>query len=445
MHISNPLQGKGSVLVHCKTETKGTVLDPEARAGAAIQLPFPLLSWETRVRLFGDTDPKIINPADFKEDCTCTEILVPWLAPYQVTTEHLILDPITYRADNLIRRIKENADPIILQKSISKYHDEIASRISGKGGLLSRHVWSIRIRNSARFVATSGSDIPDGYVGIPRKAAQKMKVREGGLVLVNRAPTLWQGSVLVMKARIIPGVASRMNPKCLRDTACDHDGDSYAVFKWPDGIPAPSKIGPEEPCLPIPLEQKWDHTLGPTDLFGKSEFLEAYSKVKSLPKDLDKYVRGMTIDEFVSESVEVTRDLARMKLHMGMVSGTMDKVCALISETLLPIALRAKEKLVQDLLDSKHGDNCLSGEDVADAFERGEPDDMQAIFIHAGMSTADAQALVDDLVSRGIPPISEVFRTNCPEMAVAKGSNHREDLLITVSKYVEALCVGKNG
>lgn len=441
MQLSRPLPGKGGVIVHNKTDMTGTVLDPEARNGSTIVLPIAVLSWEQRVNLFGDTDPRRIDPTQHAGECK--EVMVPFLQPYHITTEHLILDHITYRADNLLRIIDTCTDPIIIQRSVSKYHDEIASRLSGKDGLLSRHVWSIRIRNSARFVMASGADIPDNYVGIPRKIAQKIGVREGGLVILNRAPTLWQDSVLVMKARIIPGMAGRANPKCMRGLGLDFDGDSVAIFKWPDGVEPPREFGAECTDLPTPLANRWDRfTLGPKDLFGESEFLQEYSKVKALPTDLDKYVRGMTIAEFVEETNEVTQDLTRMKLQLGMISGTMDKIISLVSPSVLPIALHAKERLVQALLDSKHGTDYIDGKVIAATFEGGLPDDMQAVFIQAGLSTEKAQILVDELLGLGIPPLTSLFRELHPDMSVVKGSKHREDLLLTAQKYVEASCTG---
>lgn len=443
MIVTNPLPGKGSVLVHRKTETTGTVLDPLAQEGATIILPFPVLSWEQRVNLFGDTDPRNLNPKTHNPECK--EVQIPWLAPYSVTTEYVVLDQITYRADNLVRTISKIDDPILIQRSVSKFQNEIINRISGKHGLLARHIWGVRVHNSARFVVASGADIPNDYVGIPRKIAQKIQVGEGKLVLLNRAPTLWQGSVLVMKARIIPGNAGRLNPLCLRSLGADHDGDSVFVCKYPNNLLKPDKIGPEEPQLPLPLEQKWDHTLGLVDLFEKSSFLEEYAKVKHLPEDMHKYVRGMTIKEFTSETEEVTRDLARMKLEIGMISGTADKICALVDKSLLPIALRAKERLVQALLDSKHGTDCLKGADVCEAFEFGTPIDMQAVLTKAGISVEHSNEIITNLAKIGAPPISAAFQQHCPEMSVVKGSTHRIDQLRTVQKYVEAACVGTKG
>jgi len=441
MILTKPLPGRGSILIPCNVDKMETVLDPKAKRGAIIQLPFPVLSWEQRVNLFGDTDPRTLNPKDLEPKCR--EIQVPWMAPYRVTTEHWILDPITYRADNVLRTISQIEDPILIQRSVTKFHDEIAARIVGKYGLLSRHIWSIRIRNSIRLVMTSGSDIPDNYVGIPRRQAQKAKIREGGLVILNRAPTLWQGSVLVLKARIIPGTAGRANPQYLRDLGLDFDGDTCAIFKWPDGVATPSKIGPEESTLPDPIACKWGGTFGLRDLFEESPFLAQYAETKTVPSDLSMYARGLTLEEFTREAEEIALDLSRMKLHIGMVTSIADKICALVDDRLLPLALRAKEKLTQAVLDSKHGEECLDGEQVTAAFEYGTDGDMQAVLIRAGLTLSESTDIIQSLCDKGVPPLSGTFRNYCPEMAVVKGSKHRVDQLITVRRYVEAtICAG---
>jgi hypothetical protein len=106
------------------------VLDPQMTTGY-IDLPMPVLSWSRRVLLFGDGEPLMLDPSGYEPDCR--QVAVPAMPVFNVIRGYAALDSITYRADNLVRAC-ETQDPLVIQRSVTKYHNEIAARLSGKHG-----------------------------------------------------------------------------------------------------------------------------------------------------------------------------------------------------------------------------------------------------------------------------------------------------------------------
>jgi len=430
--------------VEFPADVDGTVLDPKmAGSGGIIDLPFPVLSWEERVLLFGDAEPRVIDPRKYEPQCT--EVLVPYMPAFDIATGHQLLDMVTYRADNLVRAV-QTGDPLIVQRSVTKYHDELLSKLAGKDGLISRHVLSVRCSNSLRFVVVSGSELQPDEVGLPDRAAKQAGIQDGDVVIISRAPVLWQGSVLVMRAHLIPAASGRLNPWCLKDLGADYDGDTVSCFKWPAGVAEPDTLGPEHPVLPLEVEQAaaWTGlTLGPKDVLNPAEsaFIKAYAEVKSPPPDLQRYAHGLGMEEFLADAQDTALDMHRIKTQLGLVGSITDKICALMPEEHLGAALRAKEKVTQALFDSKHGTASLDARDLLHQFESGTQGDMQACLEDAGVPAQDACNIVEACVLAGAPPLSRAFQENSPMLAVSKGAADR----VTALKALELLLEAPDG
>ena len=431
MEITRPIPGPGGAIAEITHDVEGTVLDPEMDTGY-INLPCPVLSWDSRVLLFGDGEPLIINPAEY--DPQCRQVAVPAMPAFGVADGLIALDAITYRADNLVRTCETN-DPIAIQRSVTKYHNELVSRLTGKSGLLNRRIYGVRCAHSMRFVAVPGRSLSAEEVGLPEKAAARAGIMPGDIVLLSRSPVLWQGSMLAMRAVYVPGHAGRLNAWCTKDLNADFDGDQCSVIKWPVNVPEPERLGPENPALPAEVEHTADWTLQslkPSEILTRTGFAAISAQAKDLPEDLDKYVRGLTMAEYMTATEEVVLSIAGMKMHLGLVGSITDKICALVPDDLLPAALRAKEKVIQALLDSKHGEECLEAEQLSMTFENGDEASIRASLLAAGVDADEAQGITAALVEAGVPPLTLTFREKRPDLATIKGSSNRIDLLRTI-------------
>jgi hypothetical protein len=431
MKITRPIPGQGGAIAEITHDVEGTVLDPEMDTGY-IDLPCPVLSWESRVHLFGDGEPLIIDPAGYEP--TCRQIAVPKMPVFDVANGLVALDAITYRADNLVRAC-ETGEPIVIQRSVTKYHDELVSRLTGKSGLLSRRIYGVRCSNSLRAVVAPGRSLSAEEIGLPEKAAARAGIVPGDIVLLSRPPILWQGSVLAMRVVYVPGHALRLNAWCTNDLNADFDGDQCSVIKWPANVPEPDRLGPENPVLPIEVERttEWrGQSLKPSEILARTGFAAAFAEDKEVPEDIDKYVRGLTEAEYMAKTEEVVLSIAGMKMHLGIVGSITDKICALVPDDLLPAALRAKERLTQALLDSKHGEGCLGAEQLSETFESGDEMSIRAALMAADVDIDEGQAITKALVEAGVPPLTLAFREKRPDLATIKGSCNRIDLLRTI-------------
>jgi hypothetical protein len=428
MKIERPLPGPGGTLVEITPDTQGTVLDPQMTTGY-IDLPMPVLSWSRRVLLFGDGEPLMLDPSGYEPDCR--QVAVPAMPVFNVIRGYAALDSITYRADNLVRAC-ETQDPLVIQRSVTKYHNEIAARLSGKHGLLNRRIYGVRCEYSMRFVITPGRDLAADEVGLPEVAARAAGIMPRDIVLLTRSPILWQGSVLAMRVVYIPGYAGRLNPWCMRDLGADHDGDECSVILWPDSVPEPETLGPETPCLPpeIVHDIEWRGlSLSASDMLAGTGFVAA---AEAVPDDLQEYAKGMCVNDYLAAEEKIILSVAAMKIQLGVVGSVTDKICFLVRDSLLPAALRAKEKVSQALLDSKHGVDHVDVEDMSRVFESGSAAEVLDLLVRTGVPETDAQAIAQDLADKGVPPLTSTFRDLRPEIAVAKGTAKRLDLLRTI-------------
>jgi hypothetical protein len=355
-------------LVPKGVDLSGTVLDPLMKPnGGSIRLPCPVLAYIGRDKLFGGDEPKSYDYRLCSAKYQTRRILVPYVENFQVVAGRPVLNMILFRADNVVRvagRVKEGlADPADLQVSVNRYYDEIEESLTGKFGLLTRDVFGVRCKHSVRCVAVPEPDLHYWEIGVPRQAAFTAKIEDGDWVLVSRSPVLWQGSVLVMKAVLVDGMAGQANPFIMQGLGLDFDGDELAMIKVPTVFhpevvdELKSSVG--DPTLDVfqwadeflvcntEPQPNWSQIqldlmsrLAPTGMSigledvlapDKSEFFQSVSRgAKEVPADTVNYAHGLGIKEWAKEAERGAVEVCRLKLEVGLLGAATDKACQVL-------------------------------------------------------------------------------------------------------------------
>jgi RNA polymerase Rpb2, domain 6/RNA polymerase Rpb1, domain 2 len=115
----------------------------------------------------------------------------------------------------------------------------LAGRLSGKYGLLRRHVLGASAVRSGRGVMTADPDRPVETVGLPRTMLDDLGIPgspQGAedVVLVDRSPTLHPYSLVALRASASDDATVRLHPYLLKAIAGDFDGDTIAVHRAAD-------------------------------------------------------------------------------------------------------------------------------------------------------------------------------------------------------------------
>jgi hypothetical protein len=159
----------------------------------------------------------------------------PIEATYEMGNTVAILHPIARRANNVLcvfNAYKNQKQTLIaLQKSINNYFLELCQNLFGKNGIYNRYILGPRMQRSFRAVIIPGRYENDPYgesfewVGIPTKICHQLKIEYGQKVIIGRDPTIWFGSLEVLRAYPVLHDAIELHPLLLPQLGGDHDGD----------------------------------------------------------------------------------------------------------------------------------------------------------------------------------------------------------------------------
>jgi len=297
---------------------------------------------------------------------------------------------VLFRADNILRVAQlvaeGTATPADLQTSVNRYFDEIERTICGKFGLLTRDVFGIRCKNSLRFVAVPNPDLKYFEIGLPAVAARQARIEEGHWILVMRAPELWQGSVLAMRATLIDSMAGHVPPYVMQGLGLDFDGDQMSAIKIPTELEPQLRECMEQssgdptincfkwadefllnnpeaeaawPIISVDLEARLIQTglsIGPEDVLHPetSELLQDINaRIKPLPADIKDYAEGMDIPRWSAAAEAAAVEVCRLKLEVGLIGAATDKanqVLLAFAPDLLPLGLELKERLTDAMM-----------------------------------------------------------------------------------------------
>lgn len=162
-----------------------------------------------------------------------------YVPPVELTCEMegeiAILHPIARRANTVLRvRDAVRADTqevTALQKAVHRYYEEVCRTLFGKGGVYNRFILGPRMQRSFRAVIVPGrykhDPFGDSYewVGVPHKICRRLNVDEGDYVIIGRDPTIWSGSLEILKAYPVDHDSIEIHPLLLPQLGGDHDGD----------------------------------------------------------------------------------------------------------------------------------------------------------------------------------------------------------------------------
>ena len=194
------------------------------------------------------------------------KILVPRIeATFEMDGNTAILHPIAKRANNILRVLnavqEKKQDISALQKSVLNYYTELSKTIFGKNGIYNRYLLGPRIKNSFRAVIVPGKyeNSPFGnsyeWVGIPSLICERLNIQDGDNVVIGRDPTIWYGSLEILKAYKVLHNAIVVHPLLLPQLGGDHDGDQVWGYVPKQDVPE------EQIALMLKKYSKWSKNL----------------------------------------------------------------------------------------------------------------------------------------------------------------------------------------
>lgn len=323
----------------------------------------------------------------------------PMPVTYEMTKTVAVLHPIAVRANTVARVyeavVNDEESLIALMKSVKRYFLELTRSIFGKSGVYNRYILGPRLKNSFRGVIIPGRHkeaiFNDSYewVGIPRKIAHKLGISYGQCVIIGRDPTIWFGSIEILRVYTVEHDAIEIHPLLLPQLAGDHDGDQIWGY-FPD---ADDELGlnvgnfvrensrwtknfndsSTSPAI------NWDDfsadqesrmrvtglSISPTDIIEESDSLqrildycsgEKRSRGKANFNELIDTCNGIPIDKWKKISEMINQAQLAMKIYMGPIGLLALRLMVLgHSEPHLSRAAHLlSERCAQTLLDSKH-------------------------------------------------------------------------------------------
>lgn len=380
---------KGTVLTKTQlADLGGTPLDPDIeKRGATIEFPVALLDFDGR------------------------EIRQVRMPPAVALREGelIILSRIQSSVQNLLMALEEY-DPAspktkrLLQVALQKYQELVLDVIFGKKGFLSRSILGNRIPRSGRAVLLPSEDPDPMVVHVPATMMRRIRVRDGGLVVVGRDPVIWYGGIEILRAKESEEEVIRLHPLVFRQLGGDCDGDQV----WIAAVP-PSSIPESERKVggfvrrngkwPVPMSSSgtrvdWENvgyqgslktepdgfSIGPEDILGGTEEMEDCERIlrKEVASECRQAALGYDVETWKRKVLEVNRAQLVMKTGMGPVGAAAMYLRILAGDDchLKRSANVVSERLAQKLLSHKRAKKkgeSYDHQDCLDLLNRRKP------------------------------------------------------------------------
>lgn len=318
---------------------------------------------------------------------------------YEMTKTIAVLHPIAVRANTVARVyeavVKDEQSLLSLMKAVKRYFLELTQSIFGKSGVYNRYILGPRLKNSFRAVIIPGSydKAPLGesyeWVGVPHKIMSKLNIEYGQCVIIGRDPTIWFGSVEILRAYSVDHDALEIHPLLLPQLAGDHDGDQIWGY-FPDAdekldinvgsfVRGYSRWTKNFNDLSDSSDVDWDlfHkdqesrmkttglSISPSDILNESDSLTRIfdycsggkrSRGKANYNELLDTCNGIPLDEWKTISEMINQAQLAMKVYMGPIGLLALRLMVLghFEPKLSSSAHILSERCSQTLLDSKH-------------------------------------------------------------------------------------------
>lgn len=360
---------------------------------------------------------------------------------YQSEDGTIMLNPLNREINKLVQEInyfiylkKKNgwmSKPkwvIKVQNRYNQFNDFITSLITGKNGIITRHIVGTRMERSIRSTITPNPTIKFGELGIPKAACKRLEVVDGSWCFMVRQPSIWMGNLLGFKVKIVDGYAIQMNPMSTHPFNADHDGDQTSVyfpkdadalndivnvmnikniinvpnlFKWKLELKLSPTISDEDITL-VNIQKEMERrfkdatqlggSLGLEDLMNMSEspYVNLLNTTGAKKIDLiesSKFAKGLTKKEFFNEIKECCADYSAIKIGTAIAGSFSQKLLAVCGSK---NGQWIQERLCQEVLSRKHGSN-----DSADVLKR-----MIDLFQRTGKDLPDTkEKMIKEIVS----------------------------------------------
>jgi hypothetical protein len=351
-----------------------TVLDPEVlEYGCWIKLPFSVLDYARR------------------------EIQRVWVPPVEPMLEDgmMAIHPITWVANQILRVCRQfNAQetPATAVKRMVLSYQSVAEReLVGKRGLIRNVMVGARMQKSGRAVLIPNGNYSPDTIGIPGRFFVDMGIEHDDLILVGRNPTIWSGSIEILKARRTPSDCVELHPLIFWQFGGDCDGDDLYFVPVPPTDECQEEAGREllgfcqthatwkkqalekDPSPEVDWENPTADTkrrfgvtgfsVSPEDVMSQNS--EVWDRIEAITgKELREQclaiANGLDPDEVQEILREKNAETLRMKKHLGLIGLACNRLKIMASTVphWVESANIMSERLQQVLLDSKH----LSGD-----------------------------------------------------------------------------------
>lgn len=355
-------QNIGSVInILSVNSIEDTILDPEViKKGATVQLPARLEG------IYGSIERVILPPSPpYKED------------------DFVIIDNISSRFNNILRVIelvnKGERTIADLQKSVTRYQKEIILTISGKNGILSRDIIGSRMQLSGRAVLLPSNNPDPELVFIPLNIFKRLGLSNGDLVAVGRDPTIWEGSIEILRARSTIDFAIYLHPAIFPQFGADCDGDTVWVLKIPDealpqkeasenvlsfcrsSIDQTGIIGPKNRIfadsanltkISKSLNEVSGFSISPEDIIDNTPDIEIFKENthKDVRNECNRILEGLSVKEFSDYILSINAAMLAQKIYLGPIGAASIKLKILSRDPVITKSANYVSERAQQLL-----------------------------------------------------------------------------------------------
>lgn len=349
-------------LVH---DSVDTVLSEEFQTkGAMISLP--------------DTVIGILGPID--------SIYVP-PCPISIHENLVILDNIAVRTNNLLRVIElvNNKEKTVyaLEKSVRNLQTEVMNRLIGKNGIVCRNILGRRTGNTGRAVLLPSADPNPTIAYLPSQMMRKLRIKDEDIVIVGRDPSIWAGSLELVKAKPHHENTVRLHPLLFEQFGADCDGDTVWVLKPDDKFQTElsskvlsftknfkKKIKLPSSALP-PEDIKWDDlndhhskfhsvsgfSISPFDIISNSPNLDIFKDYsgKNVAQEAKSIALKLDDQTYVKYLLSINYTMLVQKIYLGPVGAAAQKIKLIANhkKELTESANYLSERIQQMLFDVK--------------------------------------------------------------------------------------------
>lgn len=346
-----------------------TVLDPNiCRNGGWIDLPMPCPDYATRM------------------------IKRLWYPAFENQKQGRVitLNRMAIAGNRLLRIIQSFNEGLIpddyVKRGVVSYQRQAILQLGGKSGIVNSNIIAGRVGFSGRGVLVVNATHSPEIVSLPVDMMDALRLENGDLVILGRQPTIWGGSIEVVRARPSRSYCIEVHPLLFKQLGADCDGDTvyvYAVPKNPDcqaeaaeqilGFTKTFAKWPSYLRLNDPSEYvDWDSveedskarctitgfSISPEDVVNQSESLKRLCKTtgKDVSGECLEIVKGIEVSRYKTYVEDQNTALVTMKLGMGPIGSAANKLrlVAGVDRCLLESASYLSERLQQILLDTKH-------------------------------------------------------------------------------------------